>query len=169
MLESLRRSPLDLSLSDLSFTPERVVVRSSPGLVRRALALVLALPTVVMTFGALRHPDVGLVLLSLVLGLVSLPFVLLVGATVHEKAFGQEGLLISLQLFRWSSVERPPLPPGAAVTVRVAQVKGGRRYSLSVARGMELSVLNDEAQAMEVARRLSATLGLRLEDETHRS
>lgn len=166
--DSLLRSALDLGLSEVSFAANRVVVRSTPGPVRRGLAVALALPAVVMAFSALRHHDLVMVVLAIVLGLISLPVVLLIGATVHEKSFGRDGLENRLQLFGWSSVERPPLPPAASVVVRVAQAKGGRRFSVNVARGMELTVLEDEAQAMKVARRLSATLGLRLDDETRR-
>ncbi len=163
-LESLLRSPLDLRLSDVSFTEEQLVVRSTPGLVRRSLAGVLALPFLTMAFGAVRHPDAVMLGLALVSGLVTLPFVLLIGATVQEKSFSRRGLIARLQLFSWSSEQR--LQPGGAVVVRVAHAKGGRRFTVSVGRGMDLTVLNDEAQALEVARQLSQVLDLRLEDET---
>lgn len=103
--------------------------------------------------------------LALVSGLVTLPFLLLLGAAVQEKSFSRTGLVTSLQLFRWSSQERFNATP-RAVVVRVANTKGGRRFTISVGRGMDLSVFNDEARALEVAQQLSTVLGVRLDDQT---
>lgn len=163
---SLLQSTLDLRLSEVSFTTDRLVVRSTPGLVRRTLAAVLALPFLSMTFDALRHPDAMMIGLSLLVGVVTLPFVLLVGAAVHEKSFSREGLRNTLRVFGWSTEERSQVPPGATIVVRAATARGGRRFSVSVARcdGMNVSVLNDEAAAVELARRLAGLLGLSMEN-----
>lgn len=163
---SLLHSALDLRLSEVTITADQLVVRSTPGLVRRALAAVLALPFLMLAVSAVRHPSAAMLSLALVSGLVTLPFLLLLGAVVQEKSFGRDGLVTSLQLFRWSTRERFSVPPHAAVVVRVANTKGGRRFTISVGRGMDLSVFNDEARALEVARQLSTVLGVRLDDQT---
>jgi len=68
-------------------------------------------------------------------------------------------------VLRWCREERSPVPTAGAIVVREATAKGGRRFTVSVARceGMELSVLNDEAAAVEVAARLGSALGLPVE------
>ncbi|MER2559247.1 MAG: hypothetical protein ABTQ32_00915 [Myxococcaceae bacterium] len=167
-MTSLLHSALDLRLSEVAITEERVVVRSTPGLVRRSLAAVLSLPFLMLASSAVRHPSAAMLGLALVSGLVTLPFLLLLGAAVQEKSFGRDSLVTSLQLFGWSSRERFSVPPHAAVVVRVASTKGGRRFTISVGRGMDLSVFNDQAQALEVAQHLSKVLGVRVDDQTQR-
>lgn len=165
-MTSLLHSALDLRLSDVAFTADQVVVRSAPGIVRRALAAVLALPFLMLAASAVRHPSAAMLGLALVSALVTLPFLLLLGAAVQEKSFSRAGLVTSLQLFRWSSQERFSVPPHAVVVVRVANTKGGRRFTISVGRGMDLSVFNDQARALEVAQQLSTVLGVQLDDQT---
>ncbi|MDP3232235.1 MAG: hypothetical protein Q8N26_05635 [Myxococcales bacterium] len=163
---SLLRSALDLRLSDLSFTADRLVVRSVPGLVRRALAATLALPFLSLAILARRRPDAVMLGLTLVSGAVTLPFVLLVGVSVHEKSYSRAGgLKNSLRVFGWVTEARSTVPPGATVIVRDTTSRGQRRFAVSLSRcdGMELSVWNDEALAVEVAGKLAALLGLPVE------
>ncbi|MDP1919216.1 MAG: hypothetical protein Q8L14_23405 [Myxococcales bacterium] len=163
---SLLRSALDLELSELSFTADRLVVRSAPGLIRRALAAVVSLPLLIMTLTTLQHFDPVMLGLLLLLGAVTLPFVLLVGVSVHEKSYSRaEGLKNSLRVFGWVTEARSSVPPGATVIVRDTTSRGQRRFAVSLSRcdGMELSVWNDEALAVEVAGKLAALLGLPME------
>lgn len=162
---SLLHSALDLELSEVSFTADRLVVRTAPGLVRRALAAVLSLPLLIMTITTFEHPDLVMLGFALVLAAITLPFVLLVGASVHEKSFSREDLRNSLRVFGWGTEARSPVPPGATVIVRDTTSRGHRRFSISLSRcdGMDLSVWNDEALAVEVAGKLAGLLGLPLE------
>ncbi len=163
---SLLRGALDLELSEVSFSADRLVVRNAPGLVRRALAAVLSLPLLIMTVNTLEHPDLLMLGLVVVLGAVTLPFVLLVGVSVHEKSYSRaEGLRNSLRVFGWATEARSAVPPGATVIVRDTTSRGQRRFAISLSGcdGMDLSVWTDEALAVEVAGKLAALLGLPME------
>ena len=163
---SLLRGALDLELSEVSFTADRLVVRSAPGLIRRTLAAVLSLPLLIMAINTLEHFDLLMLGLVILLGAITLPFVLLVGVSVHEKSFSRaEGLRNRLRVLGWVTEARSPLPPGATVIVRDTTSRGHRRFAISVSRcdGMDLSVWNDEALAVEVAGKLGAVLGLAVE------
>lgn len=168
---NLLRGALDLELSEVSFTADRLVVRSAPGLIRRALAAVLSLPLLIMILNTLRHPDLLMLGLVVLLGAVTLPFVLLVGVSVHEKSFSRaEGLKNSLRVFGWVTEARSQLPPGAKVLVRHTTSRGQRRFAISLSRcdGMDLSVWTDEALAVEVAGKLAGVLGIPMEREERR-
>ena len=163
---SLLRSALDLELSEVSFTADRLVVRNAPGLIRRVLAAVLSLPLFIMTLNLLEHFDPVMLGFALVLAAITLPFVLLVGVSVHEKSYSRgEGVRNSLRVFGWVTEARAPVPPGATVIVRDTTSRGHRRFAISLSRcdGMDLSVWNDEALAVEVAGKLAGLLGLPLE------
>jgi hypothetical protein len=162
---SLLRSTLDLRLSEVSYTADGIVVRSAPGLVRQALAFVLTMPFVAFAFGALRHPDAVMLGLALSCGALSLPFVLLLGASVHEKSFSRrDGLHNRLRVLGWSTEESSAVPAGGTLVVRETLREGRKRFALSIERceGMDLSVWNDEAAAVELARKLAQLLGLTL-------
>lgn len=168
---SLLRGALDLELSEVSFTAGSLVVRSAPGLIRRALAAVLSLPLLIMTLNTLGHPDLPMLGLVVLLGAVTLPFVLLVGVSVQEKSFSRaEGLRNSLRVFGWVTEARSQLPPGAKVIVGDTTSRGQRRFAISLSGcdGMDLSVWTDEALAVEVAGKLAGVLGIPMEREERR-